>query len=505
MRRIILPGLAVAGFLSFAATVLWMAAMAFAASQQRTQEYRYLSDALAAVENPADAVRWTPPVRTLVRSVTRGDEALVGSALTQAWRAFAAASDTGEAAVLADHFAGIALSRAELAARQAWTDGTRMVVLEQTARPEFTHLDGSIFQLLAKTKTVRFALRDGKLAQLDLTQDDVLTTLTNETTGWRIFSHERTGSQPVPAVARPPLSLPRLVGVNYYPAKTPWRRFWPEFDAEIIAADLDLVASLGGNSVRIFLPVGDFGPDADGAANLGKLDRFLALARDRGIHVIPTLFDLKPGYRPALWADDVAYLRRVLPVLNGSDAVALVDLKNEPDLDRDRHGKGLVDAWLTTMALMSREIAPDLALTIGWATADAGPDLAALLDAVSYHDYAAVEGTADRLAHVRSQALGKPVLITEVGASSYEMALGFPGSPTAQADVLQDRMGQLGLADGVLVWTLHDFATPDAAAIGSSPWLQRLQARFGLFDGTGTAKPAAQVVARAFAAMQDSD
>lgn len=505
MKRLFASTVAVAGFLGLAAVVLWMAAEAFAASQQRTREYRYLSEALEVIERPASAVTWTTPVRPLVRSVTGDDEALISAGLTQAWRAFAAASDSGETALLADHFVGIALSRAELAADEAWKGGTRMVVLEETARPEFLHLDWSVFQLSAKATTVRYALRDGQLAQLDLTRDDVRTTLTNETTGWRVFSHERTGSEPLPPPVRPLLELPRLNGINYYPAGTPWRRFWPEFDASIIAADLDLVAGLGGNAVRIFLPVGDFGPDADGESNLEKLGTFLSLAQDRKIKVIPTLFDLKPGYRPALWADDVAYLRRVMPVLAASPSVVIVDLKNEPDLDREAQGSGLVEAWLTTMALMSREIAPDLPLTIGWSSAKSAPDLAGLLDAVSYHDYAPVEGTAERLSYVRQRAEGKPVLVSEIGTSSYTLALGYPGSPSAQATLLGDRIRQLAPADGVLVWTLHDFAAPEIAAVGGSPWVQRLQAKFGLYDSSGAAKPAADVVANAFSATHGPD
>jgi len=505
MKRLLPPSLAVAGFLIAGALLLWLSAGAFSRAQDRAREYRYLSEALEPVERPADAVRWTPAVRPLVRSFQPEDEAMVGKALTQGWRAFAAACETSETALLADHFAGIALSRAQLAANDAWSSGTRMVVLEQTARPDFLHLDGSVVQVSATATTVRYALRDGVLAQLELVQDDVRTTLTNETTGWRLFSHERTGSQPITAVPRPRLKLPRLNGLNYYPAATPWRRFWPEFDADIIATDLDLVAGLGGNAVRIFLPVADFGPDPEGAANLEKLGSFLSLAEHRDIHVIPTLFDLKSGYRPAVWADDVAYLRRVLPVIAASSAVVIMDLKNEPDLDREVQGAGLVEAWLTTMTLMTREIAPDLPLTIGWSSAAAAPDLVGLLDAVSYHDYAPVEGTAERLADVRQRAEGKPVLVTEVGTSSYTFALGFPGSPTAQASALADRLRQLAPADGVLIWTLHDFEAPDIVAVGSSPWVQRLQAKFGLYDSAGAAKPAADVVADAFSAASRSD
>ncbi|MFM7444111.1 MAG: hypothetical protein ACKO2N_09410 [Tabrizicola sp.] len=491
--------LAVAGFLAGVALLLWMAALSFLAAQERTRTYRYLSDALNPVEVPALAVSWAAPTRPLVRDFTPQDAASVGAALTQAWRAFAVASDTGETALLADHFSSVALGSATLAAEDAARNGTRMVILEQLARPQFLHLDGSVLQVTAQATTVRFALKDGALSQIELAQDEARTTLTNETTGWRVFSHERTGSRALPSRSRPAVTIPRLVGFNYYPSGSPWRRFWPDFDPKVIAADLDLVASINGNAVRIFLPVADFGPDQAGQRNLLNLQVFLDLAKARGIAVIPTLFDLKPGYRPALWADDVAYLRRVLPVLVGSSAVVLVDLKNEPDLDRAGHGAGLVDAWLTTMALMTHTIAPQLPLTIGWSSANAAPGLVDLVDAVSYHDYAEPEGTADRLAAVRRTAQGKPVLVTEIGESSYTLALGFPGSPATQATALQDRLGQLDKADGVLVWTLHDFPQIDAAAVGASPWVQSLQAQFGAFDQAGRMKPAGAAIRAAFA------
>lgn len=500
MTRPMLRIFAVLGFLGLAAALLWTAALSFEAAQQRSREYRYLSDALDPVEPASNAVAWTEPRKTLVRDVTAADKTQIGTALTESWRTFAAASDTGETAVLADHFAGIALSRAEIAAREAWRDRTRMVVLEQKAEPEFLHLDGSVFQLSAKATTVRYALREGALVHYELVQDDVRTTLTNETTGWRIYSHERTGSRALAPVARPVRDLPRLTGVNYYPAKTLWRRFWPEFDPIVVAADLSRVSDMGGSAVRIFLPVADFGPDADGEVNLRNLEVLLAMAQARDIRVIPTLFDLKPGYRPAVWADDAAYLRRVLPVLSASSAVALVDLKNEPDLDRTAEGAGLIDAWLTTMALMAHDIAPDLALTIGWSSAEFATDLVELVDAVSYHDYADITATADRLAAVRAQAMGKPVLVTEIGASSYSLVPGFPGSEDAQARALEDRLAQLQDADGVLIWTLYDFANPDAVAVGASPWVRRLQSRFGLFDAHGSIKPAGKVAAAAFMA-----
>jgi hypothetical protein len=496
---------AIIGFLGLAATILWLAASAFAAAQARSHEYRYLSEALDPVSAPAITVTWRPADRPLIRPFSRSDALLIGTALTQAWRAFAAVQDTGQSALLADHFSGPALDRATTAAAQARADGTGMVVLEQTARPLFQHLDGSIFQMTARATTLRYSLADGRLDRYELSVDEVVTTLMNETTGWRIFSHERTDAQPVVPPQRQPITLSPLRGVNYYPAETPWSRFWPEFDPRVIAADLDLVVGLNGNAVRIFLPLADIGPDAKGSANLLKLKDFLDLAQARDLAVIPTLFDLKSGYRTALWAEDVAYLRRVLPVLDAAPAVTLVDIKNQPDLDRAAHGEGLLQAWLTTMILMANDIAPDLPLTVGWSSAETAGDLVALLDAVSYHDYADPQGTAMRLAGVRAAAQGKPVLVSEIGGSSYSLVGGFPGSHARQAADLRDRLTQLSTADGVLVWTLHDFPAPEARAVGRSPWVLRLQAHFGLYDASGAAKPAAEVVARSFAELAAGD
>lgn len=498
-------GLLAAGFITLAAMILWLVAGAFVAAMERTREFRYLSEAMDPLVEPSSTITWLPPDRALTRPLSATDAALIGRALTQGWRTFAAAQDTGETTLLAEHFSGTALERARIAAAQAFADDSRMIVLDQTARPLFQHLDGSLFQLSAQATTLRYRLSGDEILQFDLSRDGVTTLLTNETTGWRIFSHERHASTPIAPVAREPLTLPRLMGVNYYPARTPWSRFWPEFDAKVIAADLDLVASLNANSLRIFLPLADFGADAAGAANLLKLQIFLRLAEDRGLSVIPTLFDLKSTYRPAHWAEDVAYLHRILPVLAASPAVPLVDLKNQPDLDRETSGRALVAAWLTTMILMSREIAPDLPLTIGWASAETALDHAALVDAISYHDYAAAEGTADRLSRVRAGANGKPVLVTEIGVSSYALFLRFPGSPANQAAELADRMTALAPADGIFIWTLHDFPAPDARAVGQSPWVRNLQSHYGLFDATGTAKPAAGVVATAFAAMLQAD
>ena len=124
--------------------------------------------------------------------------------------------------------------------------------------------------------------------------------------------------------------------------------------------------------------------------------------------------------------------------------------------------------------------------------------LADELDVLSYHDYAAPGGASARLQAVREGAGGKPVMITEIGESSFGAMAGWPGSPRKQAVRLDARFAELAGADGVFVWTLNDFPEPDRAAVGGSFWVRKLQARFGLFDPEGRPKPAADTVAEFF-------
>ncbi len=487
-------------FLGTAGLILALAADAFASAQERNVRYRYFAEALDPVDDPEGSVSWMPGERPLAREFTAKDERLVGRALGSAWRAHSAAMASGEADLLQDYFSGVALNRSQVSAGSAQRDGIRFSILEQTARPIFYHLDGSVLQVEAEALSARFAMEGDTLSHFQLSRDRVTTTLMNESTGWRIFTHEMAESRPLTHAGRATRDPGRLAGINYYPAETPWRRFWPEFDPAVVDRDLGLISGLGANAVRIFLPTQAFAI-AKGEEPLRHLETFLRLARNHGLKVVPTLFDMRPGYGPAMWSDDAAYLRRVLPVLSASRAVGFVDLKNEPDLDFEAHGRALIEAWLRTMSALCREIAPGIALTVGWSDADPAARYTDIVDVVSYHDYAPAETVTERFDSVTRAAEGKPVYVTEIGASSYDVAFGFPGSAAAQDHDLASRLADLGRADGVFVWTLHDFEAPDAAAVGSSPWTKRLQAHFGLFDGSGSRKAAADSVAAAFDAL----
>jgi hypothetical protein len=494
-RRIRL--LLAAFFLVMLAGLTLQAARSLAAALERTVTYSYFDEALASLPDVLTSVEWQAPAGPLNRAVSASDQAVLGKRLTEAWSAHASALATGNAAYLPDHFSAVALKRAQTSVTD---DGARMVVLHQKVQPTFFHRDGSLLQMETQALTVRFLLKDGELSAFRLTEDTNVTTLMNEAKGWRIFSHERREAREVtaPGVGYP--SDIRLAGINYYPAQTPWRAFWPGFDRATVATDMALIRDLGANAVRVFLQRDAFLDPAVAAANLENLGALLDEAHAAGLQVVPTLFDMRGGYEPGHWANDFLWLQAVLPVLQAAPNVAYVDLKNQPDLDFATHGRGTVEAWLMTMTAAIRQLAPDLPVTIGWSKAEVAPIMSDLLDLVTYHDYQPLDGSATRLTDLRRKVGDKPVHVTEIGASSWSLAFGLlPHSPTGQRNLILARARALSDAQGLFLWTLHDFPHPDPVAIGHSPWRRGLQANFGLFAADGTEKPAAGAAREAFA------
>jgi hypothetical protein len=81
------------------------------------------------------------------------------------------------------------------------------------------------------------------------------------------------------------------VGVNYWPGSC-GVEMWPRWPAAEIQHDLDVLASLGLNSVRFFLRWQDFEPEAGqyDRAMFERLAQFLAWCAERDLYAQPSLF-----------------------------------------------------------------------------------------------------------------------------------------------------------------------------------------------------------------------
>lgn len=283
-----------------------------------------------------------------------------------------------------------------------------------------------------------------------------------------------------------------FVGINYYPASASWREFWTEFPVETIKSDLKYIRTLNANSVRIFLTHDYFDHVDTREQALSKLHIFLKLCEDNKIDVLVTLFDLRPNYELSNLQADIDHIDRILPVLTAHKSVLGVDIKNQADLDFESWGQDRVESWLTVMMRHVHLSYPNVALTVGWSNADSATGLKDIVDFVTYHEYENPENFGARLKKIVS-AVGKPVLVTELGSTVWTPFKTRHAAEVKQARRLERQLSQAGPANGVFLWTLHDFDHVGREVVGPLPWRQAQQRHFGLMRSDGTERPAADV------------
>lgn len=286
----------------------------------------------------------------------------------------------------------------------------------------------------------------------------------------------------------------RFTGLNYYPASASWADFWKEFPIADIQSDLENAKSLNVNSLRIFINHDYFDKADTREEGLAKLRTFLDMCKSKDIKVLVTLFDLRPNYTLSNWADDIQHVDNVLANISNHSAILGIDLKNQPDLDFENWGNGLVEAWLTVMARYVQTHYPNLAVTAGWSKAENALRLNDVLDFITYHEYEDPEGFEDRLNSIIAAVDEKPVMITELGSTVWHPPFIRRIGESAQAKRLQIQLEQAGGANGAFVWTLSDFDHVGKDVVGPLPWRRAQQKHFGLLRADGTFRPAANIL-----------
>lgn len=286
----------------------------------------------------------------------------------------------------------------------------------------------------------------------------------------------------------------KFVGINYYPASASWKEFWTEFPLEEIKTDLETLSDMNVNSVRIFLNYDYFGAgDTQGDANT-KLRVFLDLCAAKNIQVLVTLFDLRPDYTLSNLESDVGHIDQVIAPVSDHPAILGIDIKNQADLDFPAWGQGVVEGWLTVMARHIQIQYPEVPITVGWSNPDSALGLKDVIDFVTYHEYGDVEGFADRLDMIKTEAGGKRVMITELGSTIWNPFRSTRAAEVKQASRLKSQLQQSIAADGVFVWTLNDFQHVGSDVVGRRPWRKAQQRHFGLLRADGSARPSKNVL-----------
>jgi hypothetical protein len=274
--------------------------------------------------------------------------------------------------------------------------------------------------------------------------------------------------------------LAQVRGANYLPSTSvnP-TQMWSAFDTATIDRELGYAASMGLNSVRVFIQYVVYENDPNGL--IERFDAFLGLAHRHGLSVLPVLFDdcwlpepflgdqapePRPGQHNPYWQSSPGrrrmaldhrpalrrYVSHALETFRRDSRVLAWDLYNEPSI-RDESIALLRDvfAW-------ARDVGPAQPLTACWHGT-------LLSDITSIHFYLSPTRQPDEATRLIESAtsFGRPVLATEalgrpnngeldeilpffhehgIGWFLWELMIGpdqtryqWPGSPSAPVEV----------------------------------------------------------------------
>ncbi|WP_194528449.1 cellulase family glycosylhydrolase [Zobellia roscoffensis] len=280
-------------------------------------------------------------------------------------------------------------------------------------------------------------------------------------------------------------------GINYYPQDTPWDMFGKKFNDSIIELDFKLMAKMGVNSLRIFIPYESFGKEHVDFEKIQRVKLTLDIAEKNGLAIMPTLFDFYGNYSVSDWTMTNRHIEQVVEALKDHNAIIAWDVKNEPDLDFESRGKELVLSWLEQTVERIRKIDQKHAITIGWSSPEAAVNLKDELDLVSFHYYREASKFQNVLAKLKEDVTDKPLILQEYGYSSYDgIWNAYTGSDKKQkeyVETIQKVVEKEGLSH--MIWTLYDFKNIPTSVVGRLPWRKVRQRHFGLLDFKGDKKP----------------
>jgi endo-1,4-beta-mannosidase len=285
-------------------------------------------------------------------------------------------------------------------------------------------------------------------------------------------------------------------GVNYYPARSPWRRFLTATSMETIQAEFNILRDAGLNTLRLFLWNQALFA-CDGAVPVVEtftlLDNIIHEAAAQGFRIIMTLNDLPDLRDYPLYSDpDFVQAQTTFIVQRYREERSILawDVRNEGDIDYGSihtFGGGFarpdVLEWLHLNVERIRALDSNHLLTAGW-NRDSW-STARYVDFVSFHHYwddAAI--LRERILEIRSHT-DKPLLLEEFGYSTFER------TPEEQAALTQTALQVVDETEllGWLIWAAFDF--PLDATCAPSPCLSidSGEHHFGLWYADYTPKP----------------
>ena len=335
------------------------------------------------------------------------------------------------------------------------------------------------------------------------------------------------------------------LGINYWPRRTAMY-MWREFDIAEIREEMEQIADIGFEVIRLFALTEDFlpGPATVDPVMVSRLVAVVGAAKDAGLRVVPTLIVINmsgkfwwpewmldskgnPGnlYSDPILGSQVLLATTCARALSGDDAIRAFDLSNEIDDSQNPKSREAGQLWASSLATAIRREAPGTPIQIGAHLPSLTAknrlrvdDLGKIADEDIMHAYPLYSDVARSfldpelvpfscaLTHALSGS-GRPTLMQEFGLCTaaagepgHTITDDFLGHPLSQylaseeeaATYYMEVLERLVItgAAGAYAWCYGDY---DSRLFDRPPIATAVRERtFGLVRADGTEKPAAE-------------
>jgi len=298
---------------------------------------------------------------------------------------------------------------------------------------------------------------------------------------------------------------PAMKMMNYFPARYSQGAFWTptNWSPSTYSADFALIRSLGGDTVRIFVPSDQFGYPTPKPTYVTELSQMISIASQRGLRVYLNIFNYNGHFSDVQGSE--TWAGALLKPYAGDRRLAAVEVFNEIDPTNSQ-----AMSWAQQLIPFVQQVVkrPVSISTGGFANSQV---LASLHDALGgvqpdfydWHYYCTAGDAVVSLINQAKQAVAPvPMIVGEAGFPTglkgtdgvYVSTSGSSGEDQ-QASAIKQFAQAIAQASGVGTispWVLYDFApTP-----GSAPSNEYY---FGLYRFDGSAKPAVSALKAAWA------
>lgn len=284
-------------------------------------------------------------------------------------------------------------------------------------------------------------------------------------------------------------SVKAIKGINYYPQDYSWHYFWDSLTTEILQEDFTIIRELGLNTIRIFIPFQSFSNPEKESFYYSQLNHVLDIANSHNLKVLPTLFDFPVGFDLEQYANYSFHLDKLIPFAKNHPALLAWNIKNEPDLDFEHHGRQQVLDFLSFCIDRVKTLDSEHPVTISWSKMEYLPFLEHKLDFLSFHLYLEDSNWTNTL-NSHKFHFNKPILLEEFGRSTRSGFSNILGSTElAQSQYILDVIHAAN-ANQIpwMIWTLYDFNQIPSGVFKKRPWIISKQSHFGLIRKDGKPK-----------------